>query len=293
MPLATIQNEAPVSLSLDDTIASVNVSESGKSMAAAIDQPHIVVRLKNIRVGISSFSVKYLTALPKVTGMPGSKPGFRGVINVRGKVIPLFDLRMLLGMTSYMAENDQVIQLLVDREQDHKNWIKALFDAVESGNPFTLARNPTQCKFGKWYGTYKPENQSVGFLTLLNAFDRPHRQIHSIADKVLDLASQGKQDQAKAIIAETRDKELQEMIQIFEKARVSLRDNTREVAIVLNRDNIEFAVVADEVLAIERFDTIEPVSEKTPYDHSRLTPWVARRKGSDSIVLLLDPTQMP
>ena len=78
-------------------------------------------------------------------------PEIRGVINLRGKVMQLIDLRVKLGLPSAKAEFDELIQLLHDREQDHHNWLTELEACVRERRPFKMAKDPHACKFGLWY----------------------------------------------------------------------------------------------------------------------------------------------
>ena len=233
--------------------------------------------------------------MPEVTAIPHSPPEIRGVIDVRNVVIPLLDLRVQFGLPSFLQEAQETVQLLNDREQDHKNWIAELLASVDAKRPFTLARNPHQCKFGKWYDAYKPENQSVAFLSVWHALDKPHCRIHAIADKVCDLAAKGDYAAARDIITATRNTDLQEIIRLFSEVRTMLRETTREVAIVLGQADHRLAVCADGIVAIETLDpeTIQPFSELfNNACNAELTPYVARRPNSSQAVLVLDGDQL-
>ena len=153
-------------------------------------QPHLVVRVRGSLLGIPAACVQSMVLMPPVTVLPSRPPALRGVINLRGQVIPLLDLRLQLAMPSYPQEMDELAQLLQAREQDHIHWLAELQASVKERRPFTLARDPHQCKFGKWYDTYRPLNQSVAVLSVWRCFDRPHRRIHAIADTVCRLAAQ-------------------------------------------------------------------------------------------------------
>jgi purine-binding chemotaxis protein CheW len=256
--------------------------------------PHVIVRIKQQQLAISSACVRRLLLMPEVIPVPHSPPEIRGVIKVRDAVIPLLDLRVQFGMTSFIQEAEETVQLLHDREQDHKNWLAELLASVDNKRPFTLARNPHQCKFGKWYDTYKPENQSVAFLSLWRAFDKPHCRIHAIADSVCDLAAKGEYAAARDVIAAVRDTDLQEMIRLFAEVRATLRQTTREVAIVLGQADRQLALCADGIVAIETLDldAIQPISEMFNASDAVLTPYVARRPNSSQVVLMLQSEQL-
>jgi purine-binding chemotaxis protein CheW len=85
--------------------------------------PFVIFRVKDGLYAVSSESVREIVILPAVVGLPNPAPEIRGVINLRGKVLTLVDLRVKLGLPSAKAEMDALIQLLHDRERDHHNCI--------------------------------------------------------------------------------------------------------------------------------------------------------------------------
>jgi purine-binding chemotaxis protein CheW len=259
-----------------------------------ITQPYVILRLRSQQLALEAGRVRRLILMPKVVALPRQPAATRGVIAVRGRTMPLVDLRVLLGMPSARAETDQVINLLCEREQDHRNWLSELEASVREKRPFKLARDPHQCKFGKWYDTYTPDNQSVALLALWRSFVKPHAEIHGIAERVCALGASGEHGAAQALIEATREGQLKAMIGIFEATRQMLRQNTREVAVVLERQGRQMSLTADEVLAIEGLgaDALEPLPESAGSGGTEFTPHVARRPGSDSVVLVLDTERL-
>ena len=256
--------------------------------------PYLIVRLKQQLLAISSASVRQLLIVPDVVAVPGQPTEVRGMINVRGDIMPLVDLRVQLGMTSLWQDTAQTIEILQEREQDHKNWLAELQASVDERRPFKLARDPHQCKFGKWYDTYRPDNQSVAFLSHWQSFAKPHARIHAIADRVCQLADRGDFSGANGIIEAARHGELLEMIGLFGTARNMLKTTTREVAIVLRQSNRQLALSADEVVAVEALHaaTVESCSELAGVSSTSLTPRIARRHPSGQIVLVTDADRL-
>jgi twitching motility protein PilI len=56
-------------------------------------------------------------ALPAVSALPGSPPGFLGLVNLRGNLVPLYDLRILLGMGSSEAGTGAMVLVFGQGEQ--------------------------------------------------------------------------------------------------------------------------------------------------------------------------------
>ena len=64
---------------------------------AVVDSDAVVVRLGNGRFAVSLGSVEEVGRVPAVTRVPGTPGWVAGVANWRGRILPILDLRSLLG----------------------------------------------------------------------------------------------------------------------------------------------------------------------------------------------------
>lgn len=55
---------------------------------------YIVVKLGDEQFGIDISYVENIVRLPRITRVPKAQPYFRGVINIRGEIIPVMSLRL-------------------------------------------------------------------------------------------------------------------------------------------------------------------------------------------------------
>lgn len=218
-----------------------------------------IVTLNKGLYAIRLQDIQTMVALPHVTAMPKAPPYVRGVMNLRGAVIPVVDLRKRLGMIPLPDENQNLIGMLNNREEDHKNWLTELECSIREKRGFGLETDPCRCAFGKWYESYRTDNLILE--SLLKKFDTPHRKIHAIAHKALDLQKNGKDDEALKAIDDTRHGALSEMIQLFASLRHALTESLREIAIVGRTEKKPFAVIVDAVETVGHLakGSIEPI----------------------------------
>jgi chemotaxis signal transduction protein len=250
--------------------------------------PFVIFQVKEGLYAVGSKNVREIVMLPKVVEVPGLPPEIRGVINLRGKVMPLIDLRVKLGLPSAKTELDELIQLLHDREKDHHNWLKELESCVRERRPFKMARNPHACKFGLWYDKFQTDNNLLKMA--LKKMDEPHKIIHASADGILQMVEQGDMDGAEKLLAARRNGELAELSKLFEEARRILREHQRELAVVLNRGDKRFAISIDMVEAVERIpeEGIEPMPA-TLACRSEQHQWrIGKRVKTSQTILLMD-----
>lgn len=253
------------------------------------DYPWVIFTQKNTLFGISAKDVQSMVNTPPVVEIPHTPHYVRGVVNLRGRVVPLIDLRARLGMSSFLDQIESFCSIMDQREQDHKNWLAELEASVKESREFKLTTDPHKCAFGKWYDDYKPETYALA--SLLRKFDVPHRKIHAIAEKVKSLEEEGNIQAAQQIIDECRDVELAEMIKLFDQVRKAYRAHNNEITIVLAPDSQLFAVTADTVETIETLaeGSIEDIPEcHIELGEKGLITSTGRRLKGNELVLLLD-----
>ncbi len=227
--------------------------------------------------------------MPHCTPVPNMPAYVRGVINLRGHVIRVIDLRLRLAMPSKESDIQAMVDMLSAREKDHLNWLQTLEASVKENKPFTLARDPSKCAFGKWYDNYKTEDGALGLI--LQAFDAPHRRIHAIADRVCAAADEGRQDEAMSIITQTRSGDLASMVTLFENTRVAYREGQKELAIVLEHEGRSLAIAVDSVESVERINDAETDEIATVMGGLQMDFFskTIKRLGTQQIMLMLEP----
>jgi purine-binding chemotaxis protein CheW len=257
-------------------------------MRAGAKLPYVVAGVKDLQLAVSAAYVREITRTPPWHEVPNAPPYLRGVINLRGKVLPLVDLRLRLGFSSALEEVEAMIAMLVAREQDHVRWLQELLAAVNDGRPFTLARDPSQCAFGKWYHSYHPKD--IGFASVMRRLELPHQRIHTLADAVLKCAEQGNHAQARAMIQHAEQGDLRAVVSLFTEARTAFRESQKEVTLVLTDGRKHLALAVDTVASVEPLaeDTIADAPAEMNGANSDLLRQVAHRANGKGIVFLLD-----
>ena len=79
------------------------------SLATQLAGKYMTFKLGQEAYGTRILKVRELIALMEITRVPSAPPFLRGVINLRGKVIPVVDLRLKFGMSATEASDQTVI----------------------------------------------------------------------------------------------------------------------------------------------------------------------------------------
>lgn len=251
--------------------------------------PWVVATIDGRSVAIPALDVLEMLPMPPVTFMPGLPPNLRGVLNIRGGVMPLIDLRRLFGMPTSGQARDQLLEVLAGRRKDHEDWLAELDACVREGRPFTKATDPTQCAFGKWHAAFETSHPQLRML--LDEFVEPHTAIHALAHRALSAAEADGKEAGLKVVDHGRKTVYRRMIDLFDRANGAVSQAFTEIAIVVNSGDRPFAFSVDAIDALHKIDVAggSDLLGMSPEDVARHgVRGVGHSKTDKRVVLLLD-----
>lgn len=180
-----------------------------------------------------------------------------GFFRFQGKAIPWLPLWDFFGETSSFGEIAAFAEILPQRRQDHIDWMAALERSLVHNLPFTKARDPRLCAFGQWYYSLSAQNQPENhwLRALLSTIEEPHARIHSLANKLLNLASDGQLAEAMRIFQKEKANTLSSVLLTFDEIQAALPQLIRMLALIVNDGRDRYALGVDRVLEISRLNT--------------------------------------
>jgi purine-binding chemotaxis protein CheW len=112
--------------------ASASSESAGSALATQLAGKYMVFRLAEQEHALQILKVRELIGLLPITRLPASPPAVRGVINLRGRVIPVMDLRLRFGMPPTVISEQSVI-IVVQYQQNERELTMGLLvdEAVE------------------------------------------------------------------------------------------------------------------------------------------------------------------
>jgi purine-binding chemotaxis protein CheW len=96
---------------------------------AALSGKYLTFFLGAEEYGIAILKVREIIGIVPVTPVPGTPSFMQGVINLRGKIIPVIDLRAKFGMPTQAASRETCI-IVVDAVSEVRNVAAAETDAM-------------------------------------------------------------------------------------------------------------------------------------------------------------------
>ena len=106
-------------------------SPSPVAPSATLAGKYLTVVLESEAYGIAVLKVREIIRLQKITPVP-QMPGFvKGVINLRGRVIPVIDLRVKFGLKAEFTERTCIVVVQVKLAGDQVVQMGLIVDSVE------------------------------------------------------------------------------------------------------------------------------------------------------------------
>ena len=115
------------------------MSTTTASTVSAQPGKYLTVVLDNEAYGIAVLKVREIIRLQKITPVPQMPDFVKGVINLRGRVIPVVDLRLKFGLKAEFAERTCIVVVQVKISAETSVQMGLIVDTVEE--VVTLAAN--------------------------------------------------------------------------------------------------------------------------------------------------------
>ena len=90
----------------------------------------LTFRLGSEEYGVEILKVREIVGLMDITAVPRTSTHVRGVVNLRGKIIPVVDLRRKLGLPEVAASRENCIIIVIVRGGQGEVLVGLLVDAV-------------------------------------------------------------------------------------------------------------------------------------------------------------------
>lgn len=134
-------------------------------MSTALDVQYVVLELGEEKYALRIYDIYEVIKMQKVTEVPNSKPYLLGVINLRGKIVPVISLRKRFGLTEVPVTNTTRIVVVSIQEE----IIGIVVDGVNKVTTFTAIQPPSEIVSGVEGSYFEGIGQSEeGLVSILN-----------------------------------------------------------------------------------------------------------------------------
>ncbi len=256
------------------------------------DFPSLTFRVGGHFCAISARHVSGIMLMPDVvTPIPQVPAYCLGLVDVRGYVVPLIDLRTLFGLPSLKSQYHDFCDMIDSYKADHETWVNTLRECIVSKTPFPLSANAHGCHLGKWYDSYTPANQSVA--SQLKKLEEPHERFHESAALYEQYLANptGKPTLAdvKTLFERSATLYKPEILKVLEDTKESFLREYQSILIILEQDNeTVLSFIVDSVDTVETITRVPQAQEGGFWENSQFVLGIGRGERSTTNILMLD-----
>ncbi len=233
--------------------------------------------------------VREILRVTEITEVPNVPEYVRGLFTIRNQLMPVLDLRRLLGIPSLVSERHKVIDAGTER---HNSWAESVRHAIESGAHFTGTTDPRKTSFGKWLDEYS--TSSIEIETALKGLKRCRAELFDAAHRALETKGTSK-EAALSIF----DKEAQPLLKAANDSLADLKtvieahisEDQRVMVVEADTMNIGYLVdCVDEVIRIPK-SIIDPTPSIASSKRKELKG-VAKLNSGERLIMIMDESAL-
>jgi len=254
--------------------------DNNRALTFSIGDRHFGIDVKNILAFTDSFA--------DIKSASHDEPGFIGYLDYRETLVQVYECATALRQPRERDRQESLIEELGVYQQAHIDWVDALTHSILEGKPFSKARDPHLCDFGKWYYNFTTDDD--GLKGMLKKLENPHSQIHALADRIIAMRDAGQQEQAVRVLEIERDTTLKNLLRTLRSIQDYLRTNIHPVVLHITRDGQTpwFSLVLDEIDEIIDYDINRLDSEATSNSQEPVDGYVRDKSGVNFMMLSMD-----
>ncbi|HVU31948.1 MAG TPA: chemotaxis protein CheW [Opitutaceae bacterium] len=106
-------------------------SPTATAVSSSLAGKYLTVVLENEAYGIGVLKVREIIRMQKITPVPQMPSFVKGVINLRGRVIPIVDMRVKFGLKAEFAERTCIVVVQVKLPTEATVQMGLIVDSVE------------------------------------------------------------------------------------------------------------------------------------------------------------------
>jgi purine-binding chemotaxis protein CheW len=274
---------------LEKQIAVHTETATTTDQAKSTTEDQSVTQLVTFKLGLEEFAfqmerVREILRVQRPSEVPGTPKHVLGVLTVRGNILPVIDLRLMLGLSSLESE---VVAEATDLGARFKAWLLAATETVRSGASKLDASGAETVR--KWMADCNTSSQAL--MDILSKMRTANdRLLRGVAQTQSLIASEPAK--APAYFQQEAATSAQRVIQLLEEFQNSVKENIREDQrlIVVQTGGSLLALLVDkvrEVLNLPKRQIDPPPPNLSETKNVELSG-IAKLENGKRLILLLD-----
>ncbi|MDE6763467.1 MAG: chemotaxis protein CheW [Oscillospiraceae bacterium] len=253
--------------------------------------PWLIFTLDEKAYAVNSRFVNGIEMKPgNITPIPDSPDIYCGLVERRGEVYPLLNMRKVFYFPSVDDETEKFVNMIEQRKNDHIRWIETFERCYNTKEKFNLAVDPHKCAFGIWYDQFSKGTHSITFH--IKKIEEPHKLLHETAALIINAMNKGEEKKAEILFKKLKNEYYPRVIAVLDEVKSVYRSTYRETVVVLADEEQKLGLLVDEVLAVDKVEPVVGGGTMNLLLQSRFFEKVVRNDKIDKEILVVDEEEL-
>lgn len=258
-------------------------------------RPWLIFKLDRGSYAVNSQMVSSILRLPDtIPKLPEAPDFIRGLMNFRGQILALLDMRDLYQMESMEQEYIDFKTMLDEKKEDHVRWVKELERSIVNEEEFTLSTDPHDCAFGKWYYNFTSDLHNINFQ--LKKIEQPHNKLHAAAEAVKKCAKRHdlcqRKECLKEILAKTKEKLMPEVLRLIDETKEVFHHRYQNKVVVIGDRCAQIGLIVDEVVSVETLSAVDNSDAMRYLLSSKYIAALGQTAARGGLIFMLDGREL-
>jgi chemotaxis signal transduction protein len=247
------------------------------------DLPWLTFTLRGNAYAINSkFIDGIMTPPDDITPIPDSPPKYIGMLNIRGDVFPLLDMRKQFKLMSV----DEEIAAFEKGVEDFISVHKAAYDTLKSRSGAAMLGDELKCPYTHWAEKMLRHKDKVS--DLIAKADAPHKSIHSISAKIDELLKKEDTETEISTLLTELAKNVAAFTDILKEAEFTFKRRFRETIVNLSDDDCKLGIMVDEVLGVGEIEMVRDSNNLNTVYSTKMFEGVGKSDKTDKEILIIN-----
>jgi purine-binding chemotaxis protein CheW len=231
--------------------------------------------------------VREILKVKEVTEVPNVPDYVKGLFTIRNQLMPVLDLRGLLGISSLIAERQEMIDRGVE---EHQTWMENVRNALKSGMHSAVS-DFRKAAFGKWLESYN--TSSIEIEAALKRLKRVRKDFSDAATRAFEArAVSRKENQVDLEEIESHSRVMLDVLGEFRNAIEAYTSEDQRIMVV-DADEMSIGYLVDCVDEVIRIP--KSIIDETPLLASsarRELRGVAKLNEGERLIMIMDESAL-
>jgi chemotaxis signal transduction protein len=254
--------------------------------------PWLVFKLHNLAYTVNSRIVNGILQYPDTITPVASAPEiFRGLMNSRGGIIPLLDLRALFSLKSTQEDYNEFMALVNDMKSETDTFYFSVSSSIASGEIADFAQETPSTSKWKFQALRHQTKDSTSYKELPFSLVELIDEFVNYSNGVFSLIKNRKQsdeDIRKSPEFSNLKRIKDEIHKVLTDSIEAYQEKYKEMIVTVSNGDSVLGLIVDEVVAVEFLDILSDEEHFPKFQKSRFFCGVARSSRVQGEILILN-----